>query len=275
MTLLDIESQLKISLNYIRRYTHLKPQIGIVLGSGLGSFADNLTSKIKIRTAEIPHYPKSTIEGHKGNLIFGMLHKIPIVAFQGRVHFYETGNLYTVLYPILVAHRLGVRTIILTNAAGSIKRNLVAGDLMLITDQINLTFENPYLFYPSLTKKNNAVYDEKLKQVVFQAAREKGIELKHGVYCGVKGPSYETAAEIEMIRRIGGDAVGMSTVNEASLAAAMGMKVVGISCISNLATGISLQKLSHKEVTEVTKKVKKTFAELLSAVIRKLNRQNG
>lgn len=264
-----LNKKLRETILFIRRKTTAKPKLAIVLGSGLGDYAERLNSKVIIPTSIIPHYPHSTIVGHKGNLIFGKLDGISLLVFQGRVHYYETGSLETILYPILVAHELGIKTIILTNAAGGVNRNLQAGDLMLITDHINLTFENPLtVISAKLSNKNQEVYSKKLQQQILDVADEKNISLQQGVYCCVKGPSYETASEIEMIHRIGGDAVGMSTVNEATLASSLGMNVAGISCITNLATGISNQKLSHTEVTEVADRVKHTFADLVTAIIR-------
>lgn len=265
------KAQLTESIAFIRSKTALKPKIGIILGSGLGDFADNLKNQISIKTKIIPHYPASTIEGHKGNLVFGNLLGIPVVAFQGRVHFYETGSLKTILYPIYVASHLGVKILIITNAAGGINRQFTAGDLMLITDQINLTFMNP-IGHLRLKTKNKHLYDRKLLQLAINAANENKIPIKQGVYCGVKGPSYETAAEIEMIRRLGGDAVGMSTVNEVSLAHALGIRLLGISCITNLATGILETKLSHDEVTQVADRVKSTFSVFLQGIIKNIKR---
>jgi purine-nucleoside phosphorylase len=192
--------------------------------------------------------------------------------FQGRVHYYETGKIASVLYPIYVAHRLGIRTLIVTNAAGGVNREFKPADLMLMTDQINLTFENP-LGDPPLVprhRKNAPLYDDGLQQIIRKTADKKNIVLRRGVYCGITGPSYETAAEVKMVRLFGGDAVGMSTVNEVTLAQSLGMRVAGISCITNLSTGISDQKLSHAEVTEVADRVKQVFAGLLRGVIEQL-----
>lgn len=254
------------SIRYIREHAQVSPAIGIVLGSGLGDFADSLPDKIEILTSRIPHYPQSSVEGHKGKLIFASLAGKQLLVFQGRVHFYESNSVNTVVYPIRVAHALGVRTLIVTNAAGAISRTFLPGDLMLITDQINLTGET----VPSdsnQSRRSNTLYSKRLSQLTYKIAEAKGIALKSGVYVGLKGPSYETAAEIEMIHRIGGDAVGMSTVLEVSCAAQLGMEILGISCVTNLGTGISDAKLDHAEVTEVGNRVKKTFATLISSII--------
>ncbi|MBI5214262.1 MAG: purine-nucleoside phosphorylase [Ignavibacteriae bacterium] len=262
------KNQLKESGSFIRSRTKAKPKVAIVLGSGLGDFADSLSNKIAIDTSSIPHYPVSTVEGHKGKLVFGRIGKTELLAFQGRVHFYETGTLNTILFPIQVARALGVKTLIVTNAAGGVNKQFNPGDLMLITDQINLTFESPLRGKtPSKQIRSSFLYDVLLQEIIYKTALQHSLPLQRGVYCGVKGPSYETAAEIEMIRRIGADAVGMSTVNEVSLAHALGMKIAGISCITNYATGIKDLKLSHAEVTETANLAKKKFTLLLKSII--------
>ncbi|MBX2992759.1 MAG: purine-nucleoside phosphorylase [Bacteroidetes bacterium] len=259
------------SVAYIREHIALAPVIGIILGSGLGDFADALPERTVISTSAIPHYPISTIEGHKGRLVFAALNKKPILAFQGRTHFYESRSLETVLYPIRVAHALGIRTLIVTNAAGGINRTYNAGDLMILTDQINLTLK-PWSPPHSASYKGvgGSVYSSNLIRKAEEAASANGISVRKGVYAGLKGPTYETAAEVEMLSRIGADAVGMSTVFEASLASSMGMEVLGISCITNLATGIGTSKLSHAEVTEVGNRVKKVFSTLVAATIDRI-----
>ncbi len=259
------------SVKFIHSKTKLHPELGIILGSGLGNFAESLAVNKVIDTADIPHYPISTVEGHKGKLVFGKLNSIPLLAFQGRVHYYESGNLESILYPIRVAQKLGIKTLILTNAAGGVNKSFSAGDLMVLSDQINLTFENP-LKEAKTNSRHTPVYDPELLKIMVKTAAGKKIKIQQGIYCGVKGPSYETASEIEMIRLIGGDAVGMSTVNEASLASALGIRVAGISCITNLATGILDAKLSHAEVTEVADKVKFTFEDLLKGIIENIGR---
>lgn len=259
----SLARQIDESVAYIRELTPAAPRIAVVLGSGLGDFADSLDQRIAIPNSSIPHYPVSTVQGHRGHIVFGGSGKKRILAFQGRIHFYESANLDIVLYPIHVAQKLGIELLIVTNAAGGVNRTFRPGDLMLITDQINLTLE-PYSF--PLSRSTN-VYDRSLNETARECAHDLGLDLKEGVYVGVKGPSYETASEVEMIHRIGGDAVGMSTVFEASLAAVLGVKVLGISCITNLATGIGGSKLSHEEVTEVGKQVRTQFAGLLTRII--------
>jgi len=261
-----LENFVRESSDFVKSRIKTAPRIGIILGSGLGDFVDGLPNTISIDTKDIPHYPQSTVEGHKGRLVFVLHSGKPLLAFQGRVHFYESNSVDTVLHPIHVAHALGVKTLIVTNAAGGINRSFSPGDLMLITDQINLTNETPR-FNIDKRLSSSELYSKQLAHKTLNIAEAKGIALKSGVYVGLKGPSYETAAEIEMIRRIGGDAVGMSTVLEVSCATQLGMEVLGISCITNLGTGIGKDKLSHAEVTEVGNRVKKTFATLVSSVI--------
>ena len=256
------------SVSYIRSRTRLRPTIAIILGSGLGNFANQFSVRDEIETQRIPNYPTSTIVGHKGRLVFGRIKTLPVLAFQGRVHLYENGDIESILFPIAVAHRLGIRILIITNAAGGINPRYSPGDLMLITDHINLTFEQ--IPHTSNISRTGPHYDQKLQNIALSVAQANHIPLQRGVYCGVKGPSYEYAAEIEMMRRIGADAVGMSTVNEASFAASLAMRLAGISCITNLATGVSNTRLSHYEVTEVANRVKEVFAALLKAMIERI-----
>lgn len=261
-----MESRLQTSSDFVQSRIKSAPRIAIILGSGLGDFVDGRPDAVSVEAKDIPHYPQSTVEGHRGKLVFLSLGGKPVLAFQGRVHFYESNRVHTVLYPIQVAHALGVRNLIVTNAAGGINRSFSPGDLMLIADQINLTHVSSQLNLDEIAK-THSLYSKELIAKAYSVAESKGIPLRSGVYVGLKGPSYETAAEIEMIRRIGGDAVGMSTVLEVSCAARLGMEVLGISCITNLGTGIGKGKLSHAEVTDVGNKVKQTFAALVSSVI--------
>ncbi len=259
-------ARLRQTTQYISERISVRPAIAVILGSGLGDFAESFIHADAIPTKEIPHYPRSTVFGHQGRIIAGMIGRISVLAFQGRVHYYESGSLETVLYPIRVAHALGIRTLIATNAAGGVNTRFAPGDLMLIEDQINLTFETP-LASPGGGRGGPSCYDAALIGTIVRSAKAAGIPLKRGVYLGLKGPSYETAAEIRMARQIGADAVGMSTVNEATLAASLGMRVAGFSCITNLATGMLPEKLSHAEVTDVANMVKQRFADLLGATI--------
>jgi purine-nucleoside phosphorylase len=252
------------SVAFLKSRVKIQPRTAVVLGSGLGDFADSLPDAVAMPVSEIPHYPQPTVAGHVGRLVFATIASHPIVAFQGRIHFYESRDLDTVLFPIHVAHQLGVSNLVVTNAAGGINRSFSPGDIMVITDQLNLTFQRTVFDWST---QRGLCYSPELAARTFKQGELLGIALRRGVYAGVKGPSYETAAEVEMINRLGGDAVGMSTVFEVSLANTLGLQVLGLSCITNLATGIGTQKLSHAEVTEVGNRVKATFASLLKAVI--------
>lgn len=242
----------------------------------MGAFAGDLKEPLVLRTAEIPHYPTPTVQGHAGKLAIGRVQtgsakSLPVLTFQGRSHLYESGDLETVLFPTRLALSLGVTTLLVTNAAGGINRTFKPGDLMLIRDTINhamtgIPVPGSHTFLASPT----VVLDASLRKLILQKASELGITLKEGVYCWVKGPSYETAAEIEMFSRIGADAVGMSTVPELLLASRSGVQTAGISLITNFATGRSPAVLSHDEVTETASRVQETFVALLSSIILSL-----
>jgi purine-nucleoside phosphorylase len=267
----EYQKKVEESLAFIRARVSVPRELGIILGSGLGDFADGLAGSMSLGSAAIPNYPSQSVEGHRGRLVFAEVGGLPIVAFQGRVHFYEVGDIGKVLYPIHVAHALGVKTLLVTNAAGGIHSQISPGDLMLITDQIDFTLERlPLPVAPALARPLS-VYDAALTAKALSVAGRLGIPVERGIYAGVKGPSYETAAEVEMLGKLGADAVGMSTVLETAFASLMGMKVVGISCITNLATGRSHAKLSHQEVTEVGLKVRDRFSKLLLALIKSLS----
>ncbi|MDR7314059.1 purine-nucleoside phosphorylase [Brevibacillus nitrificans] len=260
---------------YIQPKLEEKPTIGLVLGSGLGVLADEIENPVIIPYNEIPGFTVSTVVGHKGQLVIGKLQGKQVVAMQGRFHFYEGHGLDAVVFPIRVMKLLGVETIIVTNAAGGINENYDPGNLMLISDHINMTFRNPLIGpnddemgarFPDMSE----AYSKELRQIAKKVASEQGIELQEGVYVGLLGPSYETPAEIRMLRILGGDAVGMSTVPEVIVARHMGVKVLGISCISNMAAGILEQPLSHDEVMETTEKVKTQFLALVNGIVAKL-----
>lgn len=266
---------MKETLDYIQTYTDdFKPEIGIVLGSGLGDLADTYC-EFAIPYDKIPGFAKSTVKGHKGQLVFAQINKRNVVMMQGRNHFYEGHSMQDVTYPIKVMKKLGVKTVIITNAAGAINKSFRPGDLMVITDHINLMGTNPLIGpndpdlgvrFPDMSE----VYNKNLIKIIDAAGRLLKIDLKHGVYVATTGPSYETPAEIKMARFMGGDAAGMSTVPEAIVANYCGMKVIGISCISNFATGISSKKLSHEEVIETTEKVKAKFKELVLLLLKNI-----
>ena len=250
----------------------LKPEIGIILGSGLGELADEYCD-IAIPYSEIPGFIKSTVKGHKGRLVFADICGKKVVMMQGRNHFYEGHSMQEITYPVKVMKKLGVKTLILTNAAGAVNESYKPSDLMILKDHINCMGSNPLIGpnddtlgerFPDMSE----VYKKDLIEIADRCASDSGIKLQHGVYFASSGPGYETPAEIRMVRTLGADAVGMSTVPEAIVANYCGIKVLGISCISNLASGVEgAQKLSHSEVIETTNAAKAKFKSLLKAII--------
>lgn len=259
----------------LKRINNFQPEIGIILGSGLGEFADEFDG-ISISYNDIPGFEKSTVQGHKGKLVFAQICGKKVVMMQGRYHFYEGHPMETVVYPIKVMKKLGVKTLIITNAAGAISEHLEAVDLMVITDHINLMGTNPLIGendetlgtrFPDMSE----VYKKHLREIAFESAKELGIELKQGVYVASSGPSYETPAEIKMFKSIGADAAGMSTVPEAIVANYCGMDVLGISCIANAAAGIKDSPLTHEEVIETTNNVKNKFKSLLLKILERFS----
>lgn len=260
---------------YIQPKVTEKPTIGLVLGSGLGVLADEIENPVVIPYDEIPGFTNSTVAGHKGQLVIGKLQGKQVVAMQGRFHFYEGHDLDAVVFPIRVMKFLGVETMVITNAAGGINESYGEGNLMLIADHINLTARNPLIGpndetmgtrFPDMSE----AYSKELRQLAKNVAAELAINLQEGVYVGLLGPSYETPAEIRMLRTLGADAVGMSTVPEVIVARHINVKVLGISCISNMAAGILEQPLSHEEVMATTERVKAQFLSLVQGVIAKL-----
>jgi purine-nucleoside phosphorylase len=251
------------------------PETAVVLGSGLGDFADTLLDAIATPYGDLPHWPASQVIGHEGRLVIGTVAGKRIAALSGRAHFYEGHDLATVIFPTRVMGRLGVRQIILTNAAGGINTGFAQGALMIIDDHINLLGSNPLvgpnderfgLRFPDMSE----VYSSRLRRIADAAARAKGIPVSHGVYVAVHGPSYETPAEIRAFRTLGADAVGMSTVPEAIAARHIGVEVLGISCITNMAAGVLPHPIDHADVLETTRRVRQSFASLLEGVIERL-----
>ena len=251
------------------------PDVAIVLGSGLGDFADGLRDAVTTAYGEIPNWPASAVIGHAGKLVIGSLAGTRVAALSGRAHVYEGHDLRTVTFATRVLGLLGVRTLVLTNAAGGINKAFDPGTLMIIDDHINLLGSNPLVGpnedrfgarFPDMTE----VYSKRLRGVADDAARVRGVRVAHGVYVAVHGPSYETPAEIRFLRTIGADAVGMSTVPEALVARHMGMEVLGISCITNPAAGVLPQPLHHDDVMAVARRVKGDFSSLLEGVIERL-----
>ena len=268
-TLADSAAQL------ILQRTPLRPKIGLVLGSGLGAFADSLTDATRVPYAEIPSFPQSTAIGHAGQLVIGKAGAIPVAAMQGRVHLYEGYSAQQVAFPIRVFGRMGIKAVILTNAAGGINLSYSQGALVLLSDHINLQGANPLVGanderfgvrFPDMTH----TYSRSYRQIAREEAAKLNISLHEGVYAALLGPSYETPAEIEYLRRIGADLVGMSTVAEVIAARHMGLNVLAISCVTNMAAGIIDQPLSHSEVMETGERVKSTFEALLRAVLPRI-----
>jgi purine-nucleoside phosphorylase len=257
---------------FLESKTQLRPLVAVVLGSGLGGFASTLQDPIAIPFAEIPHFPQSTVPGHSGRLIVGTLHGTPVAVMQGRVHAYEGYSSEQVTFPIRVLARFGVRGVVLTNAAGGIRESFSQGDLVVISDQINFTGCNPVSgpnderLGPRFFDMTEA-YSRRLRTLAHAAAKENGPPLQEGVYLSLLGPSFETPAEIRAFRTWGADLVGMSTVQETIVARHMGLEVLGISCVTNMAAGIQGEPLSHQEVMETGKRVEARLAALLARVL--------
>jgi purine-nucleoside phosphorylase len=251
------------------------PDIAIVLGSGLGALADRVEGAATLPYAQIPHWPASAVVGHAGTLVLGTLAGRKVAVLSGRAHFYEGHDLRTVTFGVRVLGRLGVRTLVLTNAAGGINTSFQPGTLMVMDDHINLMGSNPLVGpnedrfgvrFPDMTE----VYAPRLRALADSAADDAGVSVRHGVYAAVHGPSYETPAEIRFLRTIGADAVGMSTVPEAIVARHMGMEVLGLSCITNPAAGVLPEPLDHDEVMKVARRVSGQFITLLEAIVGRL-----
>ena len=269
-----MNTNLQDALAHIRTFTKLQPRAGIILGSGLGAFADTLENKVKIPTAGIPHYPKSTVEGHEGFLVFGEHKGTPLLAVQGRTHYYEGYPIAEVTFVVRIMQALKIKMLMVTNAAGGINPRFKPGDLMLITDQVNFLFNNPLigkneyggLRFPDMSDAYASAYFNQIETL----ALKRNIPLRRGVLWVSSGPSYETASEVKMIRKFGGDAASMSTVPEVIVANQARMDVIGISCITNYATGVSAQPLSHEEVTETAELVKDKFLSLVTGIIEEI-----
>jgi purine-nucleoside phosphorylase len=264
--------QIGEAVRHIQSRTSLRPTVGLVLGSGLGAFARSLQGALTISYTEIPHFPASTAIGHRGELVVGTSKGTPVVVLSGRAHFYEGHRLADVVFPVRVLGRMGVRTIILTNAAGSVNVNYKPGELMVIEDHINFMGMNP-MVGPNVDQLGQRffdmteAYDPKLREIAERACWKAGVTVRKGVYIAFTGPSYETPAEIRMARTLGADAVGMSTVPEVVAARHMGIRVLGISCITNMAAGVLKKKLDHREVLEVGERVEGALADVLGRIV--------
>ena len=260
---------------FIRSRLAEEVHVALILGSGLGAFADALEGAQAIPYAEIPGFARPTVEGHAGRLVVGRVEGISVAAMQGRFHFYEGYTLEEVTFPIRALGLLGAGSLILTNAAGGLNNSFEQGSLVVISDHLNLLGANPLLgknderFGPRFPDMSE-VYDREYQDTAISEAHAMGVELRRGIYAALAGPSYETPAEIRMLRLLGADAVGMSTVPEAIVARHMGLRVLGVSCITNMAAGVLDKPISHEEVIETGERVRETFAELLRRVIPKL-----
>lgn len=261
--------------SYVKEQLKSTPLIGLILGSGLGVLGEEIENPVIIPYKDIPHFPESTVSGHKGQLIAGTLEGKQVIAMQGRFHYYEGYSMKQVTFPIRVMKNLGIESIVVTNAAGGINENFQPGDLMLITDHINNMGDNPLIGknddelgvrFPDMSQS----YDREYIKHAETCASEIGISIQKGVYVGNTGPSYETPAEVRMLKNIGGDAVGMSTVPEVIVSRHAGIRILGISCISNMAAGILDQPLTHHEVIETTERVRENFLKFVKKIISTL-----
>lgn len=264
------------STKYIQSKNNSKPKVGVVLGSGLGDLIDVIEEKEYINYEDIPNFPKSTVAGHQGRLVFGKINGVDILAMQGRFHYFEGYSMKEVAYPIFVMKQLGIEQLIVTNACGGINTDFQPGTLMIITDFINLISDNPLIGvnderfgtrFPDMSEPYKLDLIDKAKNI----ANEMEIEYKEGIYAGFMGPYYETAAEIRMIKNHGADAVGMSTVPETIAANYLGIDVLGISCITNMATGIQKHKHSHERVVETAQKASVNLSKWVAKIIENMN----
>jgi purine-nucleoside phosphorylase len=263
------------TVDYIKDKVNSTPKSAIILGSGLGSLVDNMDDVVTVDYKNIPYFPQSTVKGHEGRLVFGKINGTEILAMQGRFHYYEGYTMKEVTYPVFVMKFLGIENIVVTNSCGGINRNLKPGDLMIITDFINLMGDNPLMGvnderlgprFPDMTEPFKLSFIEKAKVI----AHENNIEYKEGVYAGFMGPYYETAAEIRAYGGMGADAIGMSTVPETIAANYLGLNVLGISCITNMATGIQKKKHSHANVVKTAEDASIVFSKWIEKIMEKL-----
>ena len=275
---MSVLAEIGEAVRAIQARSPVRPSVGLVLGSGLGGFAQTLDKPVVIPYGEIKHFPTATAIGHKGELVLGHSNAVPVAVMSGRVHYYEGYRPDQVVFPVRVLARLGVKVLVLTNAAGSVNVNYKPGELMVISDHINLMGFNP-LVGPNEEQLGlrffdmSDAYDPALRDIAEKACWKAGVTVRHGVYVAVTGPSYETPAEIRAFRTLGADAVGMSTVPEVIAARHMGVRVLAISCITNLAAGVSKKKLDHLEVLEVGRKVQAALSDVLARIIQEAAKQ--
>lgn len=273
----SVIQQIQDVVAFLEPRMKIRPEIGIVLGSGLGAFADRVANAVSIPYSDIPHFENPSVEGHSGRIVFGLANGVPVAVFQGRWHTYEGHSMNSVVIPTRALAALGAHTIFLTNAAGGVNLQFQAGDLMVINDHLNLMGDNPLtgkdsvLFGPRFPDMSEPYCKECIAALEASGKKLK-IQLKSGVYVGLRGPTYETPAEVKMIRTLGGDAVGMSTVPEAIAARHLGMRVVGLSCITNMAAGIEQKTLDHSEVQETANRVMDQMANLIMDALPEIAR---
>jgi len=267
--------KLQETVAFVSNRTSLRPTVGIILGSGLGNLVGQITDQISIDYRDLPHFPESTVVGHAGRLVIGRIGATVVMAMQGRFHYYEGHDMRTVAFPIAFMKQFGARMLVVSNSAGGINERFTPGDLMLITDHINLFATNPLIGlnderlgprFPDMTE----AYSPRLIAEADKAAKSLGMSFRRGVYAGVSGPCYETAAEIRYLQRGGADAVGMSTVPEVIAARYLGLEVLGISCITNMATGIAKVRHSHEAVVKTANEAAERFCAVVAATVRNL-----
>jgi len=267
--------QIQEAKAYIEQQTDIRPEVGLILGSGLGVLADEIEDAVKLPYETIPHFPVSTVEGHAGQLVIGKLEGKNVVAMQGRFHYYEGYSQQEVVFPVYVMKFLGVTTLIATNAAGGMNPTFAPGDLMIITDHLNMTGDNP-LIGPNISELGprfpdmSRAYDPELVDLAEKVGERLDIRVQKGVYAGVSGPTYLTPAELIMLRNLGGSAVGMSTVPEVIAANHAGLRVLGISCITDIAIGEELEPLTHEQVVEVANRTRPRFIRLVKGIIKEV-----
>jgi purine-nucleoside phosphorylase len=269
-------ARLDEAADYVRSRAPQKPRVGVILGSGLGAFGDALEGAVAVPYSEIPHFPASTVVGHGGALVLGRCRGVPVAVMKGRVHFYEGYSLEQVVFPARVLGRLGIQTLVVTNAAGAVNKAYAPGELMVIEDHVNLLGNpmvgaNPEVLGERFFDMSES-YDRGLRDAAEAACAAAGVRSHRGVYLALTGPSFETPAEIRAFRTLGADAVGMSTVPEVIAARHMGIRVVGLSCLTNMAAGVLEQKLDHREVLEVGERVKEKLIEVLTRLVEEAGR---
>jgi len=267
-----LNEKVKASVNVLKQRMDRQPQVGVILGSGLGGLIDQVENSISIRFEDIPHFPVSSVEGHRGEVLLGDLCGASLFTLTGRVHYYEGYTMQQVAFPVRVMAALGVQRVIITNSAGAINESYKPGDIVSIRDHINLMGDNPLVGTSKFVNLTEA-YNSELRKLASETAGRHGITLRSGIYAAYSGPSYETPAEIRAIRAIGADLVGMSTVPEVIMANSLGMKVLGLSMITNMAAGIRPKPLSHQDVIKTAKKASAKFSNLIKGIIEQLGQQ--